>query len=295
LAHEQDGEILVAYALPTGPEAERGPGHLRTDATFQNSALERLRQHCPQLAYVGDWHVHPMWMPYLSTTDRQTAGLILREDGAHRDRLLLLLGTMPPRGMPVIVGFVARLLPVSRDLEVREVDLQIVADDSTEVRGHLGHPLEALGLLLKKPVVEVAIEHPSSARIAADLQDIRRDLHADTDLRSSEDLISVIVRRGRQEAVIVFPPEYPLGAPQVFSGSLDEGPLIPVPLLYGWSSIHRLVDLVDDALEPDSVAPLPRGAAPGPARPSSLFDALLGWMVQSRPPATPTQGKEPPS
>jgi proteasome lid subunit RPN8/RPN11 len=69
LAHEQDGEILVAYALPTGPSAKQGPGHLQTDVNFQNIAIERVRRRCPGLHYVGDWHVHPMWMPYLSHTD----------------------------------------------------------------------------------------------------------------------------------------------------------------------------------------------------------------------------------
>lgn len=253
LAHERDGEILVAYALPTGPRAEQGPSHVRTDAEFQNVAIERVRRRRPELSYVGDWHVHPMWMPRLSWIDEETARGILLEEGAHRERLVLLLGTMPPKGEPVIVGFVLRLRS-SLDLEVTPAEICFVDDDSAELRAHLPRPLEPIEDVLAAPVVEpVVLADGALTRIESDLEEIRAELRAEVTPWHGEDLLAAMVRQGRREAVIVFPPEYPLGAPQVFSGSLAEGPLVPVELRYAWSSRHRLVDAVASALVPGVV------------------------------------------
>lgn len=249
MAHEADGEILVAYALPVGPHAEQGPGHVRTDAAYQNAAIELVRRRYPALSYAGDWHVHPMWLPRLSATDERTARSILKDDGKSRDHLVLLIGTPPRQGKPVVVGFLARLGKPS-GVDVEETKLEIVEDDSAEVRGHLGHALQRLEDLLQDPAADPAAYQHDASRIEADLDEIREELGASASLRVSDDLLGAVVSLRGREAVICFPPEYPRGAPQVFSGSLARGPLTPVELRYAWSSRHRLVDVVAEALAP---------------------------------------------
>jgi hypothetical protein len=248
LAHEIDDEILVVYALPTGPRAEQGPGHVRTDAAFQNAAIARVQRRCPKLFYAGDWHVHPMWLPRLSPIDEHTALGILKDDGRDRDRIVLMIGTLPPKGEPVLVGFVAQLR-TSQTLDVRAVDLEIVEDGSVEVRSHLGRPLDPLQKLLADPE-PMAPSHTAASRIEADLEEIRAELGAEIAVRIGDDVLGAIVRRRDREAIVLFPPEYPAGAPQVFSGSLTAGPLSPVELRYAWSSRHRLVDVIAAALAP---------------------------------------------
>lgn len=266
LACERNGRVLVAYALPTGPRADRGPGHIRTDADFQNDAIHKVRRQWPALQYVGDWHVHPMWLPDLSGTDRRTAREILLDDGARRDHLLLLLVTAPPGGAAVVLGFVARLSP-QRAVQIGKVPLRRVADHSPEVVSMLGRPLPPLRDLLaahggsslsdtapdkgEEAVSDTLFQDLPTVRIIEDdLAEVRHSLDAEANLWRDEDLLGAVIRRGDREALVLFPPEYPLGAPQVFAAPKGDGPLAPVPLRFGWSSLHRLADPVSDALAP---------------------------------------------
>lgn len=289
MAHERDGKVLVAYALPTGPMAEQGPGHLRTDAGFQNTAIVRIHDRWPKLSYVGDWHVHPMWLPELSCTDRRTARAILLDDAAERDHLILLLGTAPPKGDPVVMGFIVGL-DGSKGVRIDKADVRRVAGDGDDVFAHLGCALPPIRELLASDAQKVAKDadeltpdkaeshptaarHEAAARIGDDLEEIRRELTAEATLWTAGDDLGAVVRRGAREAVIFFPPEYPLGAPQVFSGSLEHGPLEPTPLPYAWSSRHRLVDPVAEALGD--------GPADGQPRSGILLAVLFHWSLRA--------------
>jgi len=246
-----DGEQpLVAYALPTGPAARQGATHLTTDAAFQNQAIAAVRTHVPALAYVGDWHIHPMWLPNLSATDRATARAILTEDDATTSRLVLVLGTRRPDGQTSVHGFTAEL-DDDGELQVEEQPLVIVDHDDSEVVRRLGTTLPPLDrLLLESPTPAPASTRPADlARICVDLDDLTTEVPDLTFvLRTHDDVIGALLRRRDDEVVLFFPPEYPLGAPRVFAGALDGGPLRPIALPYGWSSQHRLAEPVLAAL-----------------------------------------------
>jgi hypothetical protein len=272
LALETDEATLIAYALPTGPGADQGWGHLRTDAAFQNRTIAAVQARWPALVYVGDWHVHPMWLPELSATDRRTARTILREEAGARDHLVLLLGTSAPGKSPVVLGFTAA--EDGRGLSVQSVPLRRVADDARELTSRLGGALAPIGALLRHEGPEITVsEHADVGQVEAELEQIRSELDAEATLWMAGDTLGARVRRGRQEAVVLFPPEYPLGAPQVFSGSLESGPLRPIALRYGWSSLHRVSEVVAEALEHDGGAPSGRG----PVRPPGFLRAALAW------------------
>jgi len=257
LAHEQDGRVLIAYAVPTGPSADRGPGHILTDAAFQNEAMRKIRLKLPVLRYIGDWHIHPMYLPDLSGRDRETARLILHDPDMGRKYLILLLATAPPGGAPVVLGFVARLSQRG-SVVIGKLPITRVARDSAAVISRLGHPLLSLeqvlqadDVLISTPAQQAidAFEDRATARIIEDdLAEIRASLGADASLWKDDELFAAQIRRGDREAFVVFPPEYPLGAPQVFAGAPDEGPLAPIALRFGWSTLHRLADPVSEAL-----------------------------------------------
>lgn len=263
LAHEQDGSVLIAYALPTGPKADRGTGHILTDAEFQNAAIQRVLRHQPRLRWVGDWHIHPGHLPELSSVDRRTARAILLDDGAQREHLVLLLGTASPRGAPMVVGFVARLTRHGT-VSIAKAPITRVAGDGKDVLARLGRPLPPLAALLDgAPAEDVEItlhdgdrfEDVATIRlIEDDLAEIRRALDAEATLWRDDDLLTAVIRRGASEAFVVFPPEYPLGAPQVFAAASDGDALAPIALPFGWSTLHRLADPVAEALAPPAAA-----------------------------------------
>ncbi len=271
LACTGDDVPLVAYALPTGPAADQGAAHLRTDAAFQNRAIATTRRQLPALTYVGDWHIHPMWLPTLSSTDLATARRMLDDEPPAARRLILLLGTLPPRGGPEVHAFVVELDRGGR-LVVEERTLVAVPADGDEVRARLGVALPPLDDLLRVHA-EPRGEPPSAAtmaRIASDLDALAIDLPGVTfSLRERDELVGAVVRRDDDQAFVLFPPEYPLGAPQVFAGALEDGPVRAVALRYGWSSRHRLADPVAAAL---------RLARWQRRRPGLLAGQLARWL-----------------
>lgn len=147
LAHESAERTLVAYALPTGPAADQSATRLRTDADYQNTAMVRVLRRLPALSYVGDWHVHPMWLPDLSLTDRRTAARILAEEAGHREHLVLLLGTARRGGEVHVLGFIARPgRGAEAAIETRSV--RFVDDAGPEVLAALGRELPSLRAVL---------------------------------------------------------------------------------------------------------------------------------------------------
>lgn len=263
LALETKDTVLLAFAVPMGPRADRSYGHVRTDADFQSRAIGAIGARVPAVNYVGDWHIHPMYLPTLSGTDRSTIRHILDHEQPTRDALFLLLGTAEHDGPPLVLGFRARRVG-ARDVSIDPLELRRVEPDSEEVVALLGRPL---------PTVDDCLDEGGQARspgsrkghasstarapwdpltieaVGLDAEEIASQTGARALVwRSGEDL-GIRIRRGRSEAFVLIPPEYPLGAPQVFAGSMDKGPFEQLPLRYGWSSLHRLSDLVEEALE----------------------------------------------
>ncbi len=101
LALEGDDQIVVAHAIPTGPNALQSAGRVRTDADFQNEAIREAMTRVPSLTYVGDWHVHPPGCDALSSKDLATAGAMLADPDLGRTDLFLLLGV--PLGHETVV------------------------------------------------------------------------------------------------------------------------------------------------------------------------------------------------
>ncbi|MGM0578208.1 MAG: hypothetical protein ACQEXJ_20965 [Myxococcota bacterium] len=259
LAWEGDRETLVAFAVPTGAGADQAFGHLVTDAEFQNEVLETVGASLPELTYVGDWHVHPTGMDHLSGTDLRTAAAILDDPAHGREELILLLGAPMAHGEPVIRGFHAWMDDAG--LEVADVPPRLVRPDGEEVLERLGKALPDLATLLEASdaVAPAPVSHPAGARIREEVEELRALPGTSAQLRAADGLLGARITRGRREVVVVFPPEYPAGAPWVLRGSTDGRSVRPVPLAYGWSSLHRLTDVVGPALARHAPArPRPR-------------------------------------
>jgi len=216
LAVGGDESLLLAYALPTGEQAAQEYARLVTDAAFQNHTLQRVQKRFPQLRYVGDWHVHPMWLPMLSATDCRTAGLMLEEELPHLDQLVLLLGTARDGEQPALCGFVVRRGEVVHSPLVECIDLTVLANDSAEVQLLLGGALPPLAELMKErsPAVLPATipARPSRisrvrSRITKVLSQLKRPLPVDTLVISSE--LARLVEAGPDTAL--FGTEEPYG------------------------------------------------------------------------------------
>jgi hypothetical protein len=188
---------------------------------------------------------------------------MLLDELPERDHLFLGLGTMQAGADPVVLCF-----HVVDDgagwVRAEQVEPLIVEDDSVQVVSRIGEGrLEPLARLLAAAPPAAAMPtapHPAGKRILDELEEIRVRYSAQViEWAAPDGQLAAIIRKGSRELVAVFPPEYPLGAPQIIVGGLGSGPSSMVPLRYGWSSLHRLVDVVGEGLEPsasDATTPL---------------------------------------
>ncbi|MCK6549655.1 Mov34/MPN/PAD-1 family protein [Myxococcota bacterium] len=256
VALEASGKLVVTHAVPTGARADQGPGHVRTDADYQNMMLRRILARHPELRYVGDWHVHPMHLPRLSGTDLATAREMLLDPALARRSLLLMLGTPALRtGDPLVLAFRVEL-GFFRAVSVESLEVRVLDATSPVLRAAFPTGLASLAALAASDPREASAKHhdlggsapAGTARAAADVERVATQLGASASVSAGDDLLAAEFERGEHRALVVFPPEYPLGAPQVFRGSWQNGDLDPVPLLYGWSSLHSLSDVVEQAL-----------------------------------------------
>src|SRR2546426_10843059 len=72
--------VILSVAGP-GPRATHQPDRYAPDPDFTNAIFSALRSALPSIQWLGELHVHPRGMPWLSGTDHQTIrGILLGGD-----------------------------------------------------------------------------------------------------------------------------------------------------------------------------------------------------------------------
>ena len=67
----QDRYVVLAVAGP-GPDATHESVHYAADADYSSGIWQALQTALPSIAWLGELHVHPQGMPWLSAGDRRT-------------------------------------------------------------------------------------------------------------------------------------------------------------------------------------------------------------------------------
>lgn len=250
VALETAVDTVIAYAVPTGPGADQSAAHIVTDAAFQSGAIRRIRRRFPRMSYVGDWHVHPMPLPYLSATDLATARGMLLDPDLGRTHLILVLGTVESDGTPYAIGFHVTLNELGNP-EWTRLPLRVLEDGSGDLVVRLGEaqlpPVDAF-LDDTGDSPPTSVTHPAADRILRELDDIERRLGVSTHtVLTTDQVLAGVISRGDREIAVLFPPEYPTGAPHILVGGRGGEDPYRYPLQFGWSSLDSLPALVEEA------------------------------------------------
>lgn len=127
---ERDCDVVLAIAGP-GRRATHEPAHYSGDENHANAIYDALRSALPAIRWLGEFHVHPKGMTWLSHGDLRTVRHILTGDDAtlHPDEFIA--GVMQCRdGTADIYPF-----HFTRErLEGSAMEFQIVDSDAPEVR-----------------------------------------------------------------------------------------------------------------------------------------------------------------
>lgn len=84
LGWREGDDSVVARVLGPGPKARHGRRFFEPDSEWQNEQGRRIyRQSGRTVAFLGDWHTHPLGAPRPSGQDKRTAR-ILAEDADFR-------------------------------------------------------------------------------------------------------------------------------------------------------------------------------------------------------------------
>jgi proteasome lid subunit RPN8/RPN11 len=84
-----EGHIVLAIAGP-GKRATHEPAHYSGDQSYANAVYAALRSAMPSIRWIGEIHVHPRGMTWLSSGDRRTVKEILtgNDDTLHPDEFI---------------------------------------------------------------------------------------------------------------------------------------------------------------------------------------------------------------
>jgi integrative and conjugative element protein (TIGR02256 family) len=89
LGWSEGDQFVVAKVLGPGPKARHGCRFFEPDATWQQGEGERIyRESGRRVAYIGEWHTHPLGAPTPSELDRETAQMIAEEPDFRSPRPL---------------------------------------------------------------------------------------------------------------------------------------------------------------------------------------------------------------
>lgn len=71
--------FIALAAVGPGPRSIRTPVFYRPDREYANAAYEALRSALPRIRWIGEFHVHPRGMTWLSIHDRRTLRALFAE------------------------------------------------------------------------------------------------------------------------------------------------------------------------------------------------------------------------
>lgn len=82
LGWRSDNDAVIAQILGPGPKAQHGLRHFEPDGAWQVRMGQRIYEESGRtVAYLGDWHTHPLSPPAPSNTDELAAQLISEDPG----------------------------------------------------------------------------------------------------------------------------------------------------------------------------------------------------------------------
>jgi len=264
---QQKGFSLVLYALRTGPNADQSTGHVVTDHIYQNACLAAIAQFARRQTwnmapvYLSDWHSHPMWLPSLSGTDKDTCADILHDgDYSYLNGLPLILVTFRGESKPHFVPMWIVLADGS--LRINRAEMIAVAQDDDRLmallKGNDYTPIEDIPGIpeYRSRADQVCRAEKEAAdgsrkdllvRVDEEVRNITARFHVPHSvLYTPSRLLCIHTKIDKNTFALVLPPEFPLNPPMVFVKKTTDHAYREHASRLPWNSCARLVDVIEE-------------------------------------------------
>lgn len=219
----------ITEFIPSGSQAERTRSSYVLDPAHLQPLLDDATNR--GLAFLGIWHSHPVGVPELSGTDRDTAARMLGDRDYGLAELVLPLSVRTKR------GFETRFFIIKKEGgAVVQPEVVVVSGESPPAP--TGKPVEAL------PWDFVATA--AGGRRLKNEQDALARCGFATRARRTKLGMAFLVSKGPLDIAFLFPPEYPLAPPVVEARCLNERVELPLSVkraVRNWSSRSELLEL----------------------------------------------------
>ena len=233
----------ILYAFDSG-NADHSSSHITTDVEYQNRCFAKVQGRYPdRLRYLCDWHVHPMYLASLSTTDLRACEQILK-DPAHEDLegIPLILVTFRRGSVkPVIVPF--WIHRGNSGPCVEKAKLVTLSPDDIRVKTILGASYIPVAQLNKSEKGKTRLERRMS-------DECDQLLKAFGSCGQSADMgsggVSLRIKARGASIAFAIPPEYPMNPPYMYIDSGDG--FVEHVSKNVWNSLSSLAELASEVV-----------------------------------------------
>ena len=266
---------FILYAIRTGYFAHQSFGGVTTDSDYQNKVFDVLSAKYPEanLIYLGDYHLHPMYLPTLSGTDERTCCEILSEPRHQNIPKLAVILTTYSDGRQVIYPYLAsrnkagnehRQIPIakttldvveSNDLSVTKllkreyVDVDSITNELSkeiQISDAKAEEVTFLNTFHETPFYQIPVV---KERFMEEIDKLKNQFRIGiTPTYADDGIINLEFRVRGTNVHIFFPREYPLNPPTILFGS-DESELSEFSSTKNWNSMSSCVDLLEELFE----------------------------------------------
>jgi integrative and conjugative element protein (TIGR02256 family) len=250
------GTITVPIILSAGGPGRKSITNMNSFSSDQehdflmiNQVREKFGQ---QVKYLGHWHKHPRQMPYPSQGDLCQARLILQELKRTGEKNPFLICAI----LQISNNPDDSIFPYILDDEssgFRKLNWSLISDDLDKVQEALqSEPRSLTAKDSSHPWVNPGFRFQNtpegSKRLLIEKEAFERmGFVVTVKNRVIDDRIFFQVSNGDEVFLCIFPPEFPLGVPQLLPVALSKG--ITKDVRLGWNSDFHAADILTQVLE----------------------------------------------
>lgn len=267
---------FILYAIRTGYFARQSFGGVTTDVDYQNKVFDILSAKYPEanLIYLGDYHLHPMYLPTLSGTDKRTCCEILSDPKHQNIPKLAVILTTYLNGRQVIYPYLASRDKAGNERRqispITKATLDIVESNDLSVKKLLKQEYVGIDFITNELSKEIQISAAKAEEVAflntfhetsfyqipvvkerfmEEIDKLKNQFRISiTPTYADDGIINLEFRARGTNIHIFFPREYPLNPPTILFGS-DESELSEFSSTKNWNSMSSCVDLLEELFE----------------------------------------------